>query len=406
MLLINTLPRACLNATGCLLLATAATSTHAQISPYYLGASLSQGYDSNIFRVPEVARPRSDSITTATALAGFNQPISRQRVYTDLELRRQRFNRLSELDNTGYKLGTGLDWETVGNLSGTLKFDTQKSLASYSTLFQQTLEEKNIKRERSFGASIQRGNARTDLQLFGAFNARKVEYSSSAFRSRDNDRRALRAGIRWHRSDLLMLGAALVEARGKYPSLPDEYTSHGLEVTGNWAASGASHFDSKFVYEQREYDAAKQRNFSGLNGLLRWRWEPTGKLTFTTLLLRDADDSERFVDEISDQRVAGSKATNSLIVDGAWKATAKLTVSANMRFSDRKLINFSAPGTLKPAQRGSDTTRQASLGATWTATNSLSLGCNVARESRTTDSSLSFPFKANTANCYLQAVLK
>ncbi|NML14754.1 outer membrane beta-barrel protein [Azohydromonas sp. G-1-1-14] len=374
------------------------------MSPYYLGASLSRGHDSNIFRVPEAKGPQSDSITTGALLAGLNQPISRQRVYADLELRRQRFDKLQELNNTGYKLASGLDWETVGNFSGALKLGTEKSLASYSTLFQETLQEKNIERERSFSASVQRGTARNDLQVFGALNAREVDYSSPAFRSRENNRRALRIGARWHKSDLLTLGAAAVEARGKYPSLPDAYNSHGVEFTGDWAVSGASHLDGKIIHERRRYDSARQRDFSGLTGLLRWKWEPTGKLALTTSLLRDADDSERFTDNTPNQPIAGSRVTNSVMLDGAWKATSKITFNASMRYSDRKLVNFAPSGA--PMQRGSDTTRLASLGATWTATNNVSVGCNVARESRSTESNLSFSYKANTANCYLQAALK
>lgn len=344
---------------------------------------------------------------TATLLAGFDQPISRQRVYSNIEVHHQRFDDLTYLDNTGHKLTAGLEWETVENYSGSITAGSERALASYSIprLGQDALRELNLKRERTFSASVQRGTLRNDLQVFGAFNTRDTDYSSDAFRFRDNKRHAVRLGARWHRNDLLTLGTAWVEARGKYTTVGIDYSSHALEFTSEWKPSNASSIDGRIGYEQRSYDnAAAQRDFSGVTGLLRWHWEPTGKLAFTTSLVRDADDSERLIDPgASDLTVAGSRVTNSLILEGVWKATAKISINANYRYSDRALTN---PTPTALDARGNDKTRQASLGAVWTATNNISLGCNVGRETRSSDSNLSFPFKANTASCYVQALLK
>jgi hypothetical protein len=394
-----------LYASAGVLFAALASTAQAETDPYYLGASLARGHDSNVFRLPESANPKSDSYTTASLLAGFDQPISRQRFYGDLAIQRQRFDELDNLDNTGHKANAGWDWETIGNYSGTIKLSSEKSLASYSSLFGQTLEGLNLKRERIFDAQAQRGTARNDLQAFGAFNYRNTDYSSDLFRFRDNKRNALRLGARWHRSDLLTLGAAWVEARGKYQSVGIDYRSHAIELTGDWKPSSASTIDARVGYEQRKYDSgALQRNFSGVTGLLRWQWEPTGKLSFTTSLVRDSDDSERFVDTpAADLTVAGSRVTDSLILEGLWKATSKVSLNANLRYSDRSLVNPVGIQTI----RGGDKTRLASLGATWAVTNNVSLGCSVGRQTRTTDSpDLSFPFKATTANCYVQALLK
>ncbi|WP_157271258.1 outer membrane beta-barrel protein [Azohydromonas aeria] len=401
--MINTLPRACLYAAVCAACSAIATGAQAQISPYYLGASLTRGHDSNIFRVRPELDPASDSYTTAALLGGFDQPIGRQRVYTNLEVRQQRFDERDELDYTGHRLGAGLDWETINNISGTVKLGREKTLASYSLPFLNVVTEKNIKSENTFAATVQRGTVRNDLQVFGAFNARNTDYSASSFNNRDNRRNALRAGVNWHRSDLLTLGVAWVGARGKYPRIPDRYDSNALELTSVWKPSGASTLDGEIGYERRSFKENGQRDFSGLTGRLRWRWEPTGKLLLTTTLVRDADDTERFVEANgTDNASAGSRITNSLILDGLWKATAKISVNASFRYSDRKLV-VPIQGI---EEQGSDTTRRAALGATWNATNSLSLGCNVARETRSQSGDISFPFKANTANCYVQALLK
>jgi hypothetical protein len=425
---IQTPSRASLFLTGCALLlavnaawaqSTSAASTATASSPYYLGASVARGHDSNVFRLPQSLGPRADSYTTSSVLAGVDKPIGRQRVYTDVAVRRQRFNRLGELNNTGHGASAGLDWETVGRFSGQIKGTSEKSLAPYGSPFASTtLSERNILRERTFSATAQRGTVRSKVQPFVGFNTRKTDYSAEAYRFRNNDRRALRAGVRWRPSDRLMLATAVVEARGKYPfsrtagggvaALPDEYRSHGVELTGEWEATGKSRLDGRLGYEQRRYEQATRRDFSGVNGLLRWRWQPTGKLTFTTSLVRDADDTDRLLPpDAIDLTAAGSRVTNSALLDGTWQATAKVAVNANLRYSDRKLVNpvVDAGGSVQNLS-GSDTTRYAALGATWEATRNVSAGCNVGRVSRSTDSALSFPFKANTVNCQVQALLR
>lgn len=393
-------------------------NTGPNAGPYYLGASVAHGRDSNVFRLPESLGPRKDSYTTGSVLAGIDRPIGRQRVYADVAVRRQRFNQLKELDNTGHAAVGGVDWETVNNFSGQVKATSDKSLASYGSPFATTaLRERNIQRERTFTASAQKGNLKSRVQPFVAFNHRKIDYSSPVYRFRENERKAVRAGVRYRPSDRLTMGAALVEARGKYPNsrfnsgitgLPDKYKSHGIEFTGELEATGKSNIDGRIGYEQRRYDLSARQDFSGFNGLLRWRWQPTGKLTFTTSLVRDADDTDRLVpDAVTDLNLAGSRVTNTAILDGTWAATGKVSVNANLRYSDRKLVNptLDAAGGVN-ALTGSDKTRTASLGATWAATRNVSANCAVARQTRTTDSSLSFPFKANLVNCELSALLR
>jgi hypothetical protein len=398
--------------------ATASPASPADGSPYYLGAAVGRGRDSNVFRLPKDLGPRSDTYTTGSVLAGVDKPIGRQRVFADVAVRRQRFNTLKELDNTGHSSSAGVDWETINNFSGQVKGTSERSLASYGSPFATTvLRERNIQTERTFGATVQRGNVRSKLQPFVAFNTRKTDYSSEAYRFRNNERKAVRAGVRYRPSDRLTLGAAAVEARGKYPfsrfnsgiaGVPDKYKSHGIEFTGDWAATGKSNLDGRIGYEQRRYDLSARNDFSGFNGMLRWRWQPTGKLTFSTSLVRDADDTDRLVPTPATELVtAASRVTNSALVEGTWAATAKVSVNANYRLSKRKLVNptLDAGGSIQNLS-GRDETRQASLGATWNATNHVSAGCNVGRESRSTDSNLSFPFKANTVNCQLTALLR
>lgn len=386
-----------------LLLAGTAAAQEAG-SPWYLGAALNRTHDSNVQRLPDA---RSDSFTTASLLAGIDRPIGRHRLYASLRANRQTFDDLAQYDNTGHDSALGFDWSTVNRLSGSLKFDASRALSSFADTrtidptapLASTLQ-RNILERRRFNAAIQKGAADSDLELFADFDTRRVEHSAAVFQDRNNERHALRGGLRWHRSDLLTLGAAVVGARGEHPdgSTPDEYDSRALELAARWKATGASTFDARMQFENRDYDVQTQRDFSGLNGLLSWIWTPTGKLRFTTTLKREGEDSERFDTPLPGQTFGGVRTSNSIELRGDWAATAKIAVNANLRHTRRDLVAATAAS-------GEDRTRFAGLGATWAPTRALTLGCNLGHESRSSDFA-NQDFSARTAGCYVQALLQ
>src|SRR5438552_933532 len=97
----------------------APTGARADPNPYYIGASQAFTHDSNVLRLPEGSE-QSDSFSTTTLLGGFDQPISRQRLYANGTLNYNRYKNRTDLNNTGYGLNAGWDWATIGHLSGTL----------------------------------------------------------------------------------------------------------------------------------------------------------------------------------------------------------------------------------------------------------------------------------------------
>ena len=97
-----------------------------QGSPWYLGASLGHYYTNNVFR--SNAAESSDRLTSLSLLAGVDTRLGRQRLHADGRFNDTRYQDNSRLDNRGYSLDTGLDWETAGNLSGTLDYTDRKSV--------------------------------------------------------------------------------------------------------------------------------------------------------------------------------------------------------------------------------------------------------------------------------------
>ena len=109
--------------------ALVAMSAHAQEepSPYFIGLRQVLTHDSNVFRVNDGP---SDSYSTTSLLGGFDQKISRQRVYLNANIGRNLYRNQTALNNTSYGVNTGWDWQTIEKLSGTLSAGLNRALAS------------------------------------------------------------------------------------------------------------------------------------------------------------------------------------------------------------------------------------------------------------------------------------
>src|SRR5437867_4294638 len=277
----------------------ASTGARAEPNPYYIGASETITHDNNVLRscdngatdlgcpagVPKIA----DTISTTSLLAGFDQPISRQRLHADATLSANRYKNRSDLNNNGYHVDTGWDWATVGNLSGTLTALLNRQLAQYSLSDAITaLNALNMETSRQYAATAALGGV-TKLTFEAGANRREVDYSNAAWASLEYRQNVGTLGVKYLPTDLLTLGIGGRETRGEYnpTGASIDYRRHDIDFTALWAASGASTLDARLSYGRQTYDTVTQRNFSGATGSLQWRWRPTGKLNLNTLLLRD-----------------------------------------------------------------------------------------------------------------------
>jgi len=107
--------------------ATGSYGGAADPNPYYIGISEALTHDSNVYRIPNGA---ADSYSSTSLFGGFDQPISRQRVFGRGSVTLNRYREQDLLDNTGYNFYGGVDWETVENLSGNLYASYNHSLAA------------------------------------------------------------------------------------------------------------------------------------------------------------------------------------------------------------------------------------------------------------------------------------
>ncbi len=399
--------------------------------PWYLGINQDFTRESNVLRAPDngTLPVVSDSYSLTTLLAGFDQPFGRQRIYGNAAVRSQAYKTNDQLDNTGYGINLGLDWSTIERLSGRLAVTSNRTAVSPADapgLPSSTEDSNQIDALVRFGLV-------TRLAIEAEFINRKVDYSDARFAPREFTQNSASLGLRYRFSDLLSAGVGFRTTKAKYPrygvdvttgaAIEDELDRNDLDITAEWTPSPITSLAGRVSFGKSEYLQSASRDYNGGTGYVTWTWRPTSKLSFATTASRESGQENSLLPGASTTSEASgtgtttdlsnlrssdtSRVTTSLGVATTFAATAKININAAARVDRRILVESVLPGS-GPAtvQSGSDTTQTLSVGFSWLPTRSITVGCNVGRESRSTDSALSSEFSSNVAGCFGQFMLR
>ena len=373
-------------------------TAHAQSTPYYIGVSQTFTHESNIYRTQR--NEVSDTISSTALFGGVDQTIGRQRVYGNATVSANKFADNSTLNNTGYGLKAGVDWATIERISGNVELNANQSLARYDN---GTTSDKNTLRDLQFTSAVRVGVV-TRLTAEAIYTHRAVDYSLDAYQFRNFSQNAISLGTRYRFSGALTGGVAARFTRGSYEdrAVPDDYDRRDIDFTATWTPSGASSLNARISLSDTSHSEASGADFSGVTGQVNWDWRPTGKLRLTTTLARDTGEEISLIGGSADQLLTNSRISTSVGVRAVYEVTSKVSADAGVRYVRRKLD--ASLGQLGAG--GSDNTTYLSAGLKWVPLRSLTVGCNVSRESRTASSTLSFPYDTDTFGCYGQFALQ
>lgn len=390
----------------------------AQENPYFLGAALGMTHESNLFRVATGQPETSDTFTTTSLLAGVNQPFGRQRFYADAAVRHNRYRDNDQLNNTGYGLSVGLDWETIERLSGKVNYTRNRALARSGADQGPALTTKNEETGQEFGASLRYGLASL-LSLEAALKHRQIDYSAVEFNSLELKEDSLELGVQRSLSGLLTLGGSVRYSQGKYPfavqTAPgafqaDEFDRKDLNLTATWVPTGLSTVRGRLSYTRESHQLVGSRDVSGVTGALGWDYKPTAKLAFTTDLIRDTGAETAFAAATAGGggQIGNSSQLSSIVqLRGLYEATAKIQVEANARYVKRNLVTtFGLNTGSSSIDEGSDRFGQLRLGVSYAPVRNGLLACGLTHERRGSSSAVTYPYRANIANCYAQFKLQ
>lgn len=407
-------------------------------SPYYIGGSQSLTADSNVRKVPE----GGGGLYSSTALlGGVDQRIGRQRVYGNANLAYNKYFNETSLDNTSYGVLAGLDWATVGSLSGNVNAGARRSLASlYGNDFQNNGNanangNRNLATTTDFSASIAWGES-GPISLFANYGHGQTRFSAPESLNSESTTDSASAGAFYRLGPDIRLGAAYRATRVYIPfgvlrsnaavgsTNPADFndsTTNGrnLDLLFSWATTPRTGLDGRLSYTRQTNSQIGARDFSGLTGAISGRYMPTAKLAFNASIGRDVGSqlqsftysfgspSGGIVPFGSINGVGENRTTTDTFTLGAvYEATAKINVKANLAFRHAKIASLVTVSGNSVNQDGSENYRVASLGADWAIARAWSLGCLVSHETRTVSGPFNNGYSANIASCTVQITLR
>ena len=383
-----------------------AQSTGATERPWFV--SLSQEFEHQTNVLKSADDEVSDTLSITELGGGLNLRFGRQRVYAKGALAHTRYNKLDGLDGQSYDLNAGLDWQTVGNLSGTLQANAGRRQADFNSGIT-TVSLKNKERFEELRASALLGGVGL-LGIQGTLGYRRVDFSAPEFASREYVQTSASLGVLYRPSSALSLGAGVQSQVSDYDvpafgqSQPDSSERRDVYLNANWEATGASTLGGQVNIGKTDYDRPNADDFSGVTGSVFWNWRPTGRTTVVTTLSRETGQESGFQRLTTGDRTRltatdFSRVTNLLAVAATYELTGKVSLTGQVSYANRKLVDSLTNGT------GKDNTTIASLGARWLATRIITVGCNVGYETRSASGVGAIEYNGSTVGCLGQVTL-
>ena len=398
---------------------TAPATASSDPNPYYLGVSQALTHDSNVTRSPQGP---SDTYSSTSLLGGFDQPIGRQRLFGNATVTANRYQDQDQLNNTSYSISGGLDWQTVGDLSGGLNGGFGRFLAAPAASGVVPGTDRNIGDTKNFGAVARWGGAGR-LSIEGNYSYSEVEYSAPAYVTSNSQTNSGSLGLYYRPGGNLRLGLAGRVVKTDTPQAvaiigggfaSNNVRSKNIDFLVDYELTGLLSTNARISYTKQTNSSISNADFSGVTGSISLQYRPTGKLSFTAFAGRDVGFSSSlysgvgivFLDPTTPilTPISGlsqnNQITTSVGLSASYLATGKVTANASLRYARQRLVTTIV--TSSSSQAAPDTTdilKAAQLGAVWAISRNWSLSCNVAHETRDVSGAVVYDYTANTVGC-------
>ena len=379
---------------------------HADPNPYYLGGSVGLNGVTNVYR-QSAFNGNSDTVTTATLLAGVDQLIGRQHLTIDSSLQDNRYKINTPLNNHGYSLKANLDWDTIDRLSGSLTANTSSSLASYNvgeSNVQQVFV-KNIEKDDMLQALVRVGLV-TRYSLETSVTHTSQTFSAWQYEALNYYQNTGSLGLVYKPHDYLRLGLNVRHSTGEYPTYPvaystgfsvvgvdadDTYKRDDLDFTSYWNPTGTSKLETRLSWTDNRHDIATLLNYKGLTGLLTWTWQPGQRWSASTSLSRDTGN------QIAIGGANLSRVGTSLQLNSSYELTGKIVLNAGLAF------RRSGGDSGGPAQYFDDD-HSYNVSANWNFSRSLNFSCQYNRTGRNSSTAI-YSYSASGYGCTVQGLM-
>ncbi len=394
----------------------AQAQAQAEERPYYVGVSQGFTHESNVFH--SSSNEQSDTVSSTGVLGGLNLDLGRQHLYLKGAAQSNRHSGdLDLLNNVSYALSTGLDWQTIERLSGSFRYSTSQSLINYADFDIPAGTVKDLQRGQHFAATVRFGIT-PHLAATAGVQRDSVDYSADVDK-RDSKGRATSVGLVWGGGGQLSLGLSLREGHRDMPTAqispfvpgdpnavpptadifptygPDHSDRRDVSVTAVWVPSGLSTLSARLSSTRETHSQVTIPKLTGVTGSLSWDYQPTGRFGLKTTVVRDIGTQSAFEDlppDLLPTQPSNTSLNTTTSAVATYQVTGKIVANA-------RLAHTEGGSTFVSGTSRNSTTDTIGLGLNWLATRTISVGCNIDQQHR------SSAYTANVFGCVGQLTI-
>ena len=384
----------------------AAMGAHAQSSPYYFGGGLGVTQVSNLYR--QSTNANSDTVATATLLAGLDQGLGRGRVFGDASLQNNRYRRNGDLNNQSYALKAGLDWATLERLSGTVSGSRTRALANYNVgSGVAVISKKNIEDNSAFDTMVRLGMV-TRYSFEATAGYRSRSFSAIEYASLEYTQKRASLGLYFQPSPALRLGLSPRLSNTVYPryTLPNgsfqrsESRRTDLDLTGRWVPNDISTVDARLSTGKSKLTSGVGRDFSGVTGRVSWNWKPSARWSLNTAVSRDTGlETSIFATSIGNLSSDQNRITTAVQVNGRYDLSSKIALMAGTSWAKTDRTDE----FLTQRAEGYDRDTSVNLSARYQYSRGVQFSCQITRQARGSSTPL-YVYDANSYGCSGQLI--
>jgi hypothetical protein len=367
-----------------------------EANPWYIGAAQGLTYDTNATRAQS---PRSDTYSSTSVFGGFNQSFGRQQVFGSGHVTYNKYFDFSNLDNTQYNLAGGLNWETLYNLSGTVRvaFGQNATTTVLGTGFtNNTANTRDIRGTAAWGGT-------SSLSVEGMLGYSDTNYSNPGVTALDTSLGTASLALHYHGHGVWGTGIGVRYTQQRTPRagvvggefVGNNVDGRNIDFYFNYNPGATLRLDGRLSYTKTSNSGLASADFSGWTGYANATWVITGKSAVSLYAARDVGYNTNpfssftlvFINNVPvlspvNGVYENNQRTSSAGLTYTYLATAKITVNAGLRYSQAHLLTITLSGNGPPNGETLDTDKFAYIGASWAITRNWTLNANLSHEQR------------------------
>ena len=314
------------------------------IRPY---VNVSYTYDDNVRRFSDKARALSltgrenmaDTVFVAGVGVIIDKKISRQGIFLDLNINETKYDRNSELNNTGKRFLGKWNWVFGNYWKGLLQFSHRERMVPFSDFNVNNVRGTSLSMvtEDSVGFDVirklhPRWQARLGIKKY------ELEYSAQLQRPADLNEMAEELALDYLAPSGDTVGMVYRHAIGDRPnpemignlSVDNSYKEDSLKANMDWNITPKTRLRFLGGYVERKHDELSYRDFRGWNARANALWMITGKTTLNMEVWREAN-AQSFVTST----YTLNKGINTNLV---WNATSKVALQGSYMYEQMEFV--------------------------------------------------------------------